>query len=212
VTGCCPRDYEQVFGEKSAARSARRFRRHGLRGSARALVEMAGDVHGSSVLEVGGGIGGIELELLAAGAVQATNVELAATYEATAAELARERGVEDRVERRIGDFVADAGTIAAHDVVVLHRVVCCYPDADAMVGAAAERARMRLLLTYPQRRVWVRSGLAAMNALLGLRGSTFRVYVHSPARMDEVAEAHGLALTARRRHGLFWESAAYSAT
>ena len=41
----------------------------------------AGDVHGVSVLDVGGGIGAIELELLAAGAERATNVELSGEYE-----------------------------------------------------------------------------------------------------------------------------------
>ncbi|MGH2933251.1 MAG: SAM-dependent methyltransferase [Gaiellaceae bacterium] len=210
MAGCCARDYEQVFGRKTAARDARRFRRHGLRGTARELAAMAGDVRGESVLEVGGGVGAIELELLAAGAERSTNVELAATYEDEAAALARERHVEDRVERRVADFVADAETFEPHDVVVMHRVVCCYPDVDAMVAAGAEHAGRRLLLTYPQERWSVRAGLAVANALLRLRGSTFQVYVHPRARIDAVAEAHGLALEERRRHRLLWESAAYA--
>jgi 2-polyprenyl-3-methyl-5-hydroxy-6-metoxy-1,4-benzoquinol methylase len=210
MAGCCARDYEQVFGRKTAARDARRFRRHGLRGTARELAAMAGDVRGESVLEVGGGVGAIELELLAAGAERSTNVELAATYEDEAAALARERHVEDRVERRVADFVADAETFEPHDVVVMHRVVCCYPDVDAMVAAGAEHTGRRLLLTYPQERWSVRAGLAVANALLRLRGSTFQVYVHPRARIDAVAAAHGLALEERRRHRLLWESAAYA--
>src|ERR1700688_4797766 len=81
VTGsCCARDYESFFGRRQAARNARGFRRHGLRGSARDLLELSGDVRGASVLEVGGGVGAIELELLAAGADRATNVELSGEY------------------------------------------------------------------------------------------------------------------------------------
>jgi tRNA1(Val) A37 N6-methylase TrmN6 len=210
VPGCCARDYEKVFGRKTAAKDARSFRRRGLRGSAAALADLAGDVEGESVLEVGGGVGAIELALLEAGAERATNVELAATYEGEAAELIAERDLQDRVERRIADFVADADTIAPHDVVVMHRVVCCYPDVDALVGAAAERTRRRLLMTYPQERIVVRAVLSVVNTVLRTTGSTFRVYVHPVERMAAAAGAHGLTLAERRRHGVAWESAAYS--
>jgi magnesium-protoporphyrin O-methyltransferase len=207
---CCARDYETFFGRRIAARDARRFRRHGLRGSARTLAELSGDVRGASVLEVGGGVGAIELELLAAGAERATNVELSGEYESAAAELLAERGVTARVDRRIGDFVTTADTVAPHDVVVMHRVVCCYPDVDALVGAAAERTRRRLVLTYPQERAIVRAGLGLVNAILRLRGSTFRVYVHPVRRIEAAAGTHGLAPTERRRHGWLWESLALS--
>jgi magnesium-protoporphyrin O-methyltransferase len=210
VTGCCARDYETFFGRRIAARDARRFRRHGLRGSARSLAELSGDVRGATVLEVGGGVGAIELELLAAGAERATNVELSGEYESAAAELLAERGVTERVDRRIGDFVAAADTVAPHDIVVMHRVVCCYPDVDALVGAAAERTRRRLVLTYPQERAIVRAGLGLANAILRLRGSTFRVYVHPVRRIEAAASTHGLELVARRQHGWLWESAAFA--
>ena len=211
MTTCCARDYEKMFGHKTAEREARRFRKRGLRGSAKALAELAGDVRGESVLEIGGGIGTIEIELLEAGAERTTNVELAATYEETARSLLAERGLGERVDRRIGDFVADAGEIPAHDVVVMHRVVCCYPDVDALVGAAADRAGRRLVLTYPQERATVRAGFRVGNALLKLRGSTFRAYVHPVRRIEAAAEAHGLVPETRVRHGFLWESAAFSA-
>jgi 2-polyprenyl-3-methyl-5-hydroxy-6-metoxy-1,4-benzoquinol methylase len=211
VTSCCARDYEKVFGHKAAEREARRFRKRGLRGSAKALAELAGDVRGESVLEIGGGIGTIEIELLEAGAERTTNVELATTYEDTARALLAERGLNERVDRRIGDFVSGADSIEPHDVVVMHRVVCCYPDADTLVGAAADRARRRLVLTYPQERAIVRMGFRVGNALLRLRGSTFRAYVHPVRRIEAAAEAHGLAPETRVRHGLVWESAAFSA-
>lgn len=211
MTGsCCARDYESFFGRRQAARNARGFRRHGLRGSARDLLELSGDVRGASVLEVGGGVGAIELELLAAGADRATNVELSGEYEDVAGELLSERGVSDRVERRIGDFVAEADMIEPHDIVVMHRVVCCYPDVDALVGAAAERARHRLVLTYPQERAIVRGALRLVNAMLKLRRSTFRVYVHPVRRIEAAARTQGLTPAARRRHGLLWESVAFS--
>ena len=91
----------------------------------------------------------------------------------------------------------------------MHRVVCCYPDVDALVGAAAANARVRLVLTYPQERAFVRAGARIANALLRLSRSAFRVYVHPVDRIDSAAAAHGLDLATRRRHGLVWESAAF---
>jgi len=58
VAGCCdPIAYRRLFSRKSAARDLRRYREHGLNGTSRELVALAGDVQGVSVLDVGGGIG-----------------------------------------------------------------------------------------------------------------------------------------------------------
>jgi magnesium-protoporphyrin O-methyltransferase len=205
---CAPTEYRRLFNSRVAAKDARRYRQKGLTGTARDLVGLAGDVRGRSVLDVGGGIGAIELELLDAGAATATSVELSGAYEAEAAKLLRERDLESRVDRRVGDFVATP--IEPHDVVVLHRVVCCYPDVDTLVGAAAERTRELLLLTYPQERALMRVGARLLNLWLRLTRCGFRTYVHPVDRIVEAAGRVGLSLERRERHGLVWESAALS--
>ena len=207
--GCCdPTDYRRLFSRKYASRDAHRYRRRGLSGTARALVDLAGDVRGLTVLDVGGGIGAIELELLAAGAERATNVELSGGYEEAATALLSERGLSDRVDRRVADFVSEGDAVEQHDLVVLHRVVCCYPDVDALMSAASEHARGRLDLTYPQEHLWMRLGLRAINLWLRLSRCGFRTYVHPIARILGAAEAHGLTVERRERQGFFWESAA----
>ena len=209
VSGCCsPTDYRRLFSRKYAARDLVRYRKRGLTGTSRALVALAGDVSGASVLDVGGGIGAIELELLERGAERATNVELSGGYEEAAAELLAERGLEGRVERRIADFVAEP--VAAHDVVVMHRVICCYPDVDALVGTAAAHTTHRLLVTYPQTHAWIRAGLQGVNLWLWLSRCGFRTYVHPVPRIVRAAEAEGLRLVRRERNGLLWESAAFA--
>jgi hypothetical protein len=170
-------------------------------------VELAGDVSGATVLEVGGGVGAIELELLAAGAERATDVELSAEYEEEAAKLLAERGLSDRVERRVGDFVDEP--VEPHDVVVMHRVVCCYPDVDRLVGVAAARTRRRLLLTYPQERSWTRLGIGVVNLFLRIAGSEFRAFVHPVARITGTAQREGLTLERRERRGAIWENASF---
>jgi magnesium-protoporphyrin O-methyltransferase len=195
-----------MFNGRFAAREARQYRTRGVTGSSQTLVELAGDVQGATVLDVGGGVGAIGLELLAAGAERATNVELSSAYEEEAARLVGERGVAGRVERHVADLVED-NAVGPHDVVVMHRVVCCYPDVEGLMGAAAELTLRRLVLTYPQGRGWLRAGLSALNVLLRVRGCGFRAYLHPVERILEVAEQHGLRLERRVRHGLVWESA-----
>jgi 2-polyprenyl-3-methyl-5-hydroxy-6-metoxy-1,4-benzoquinol methylase len=208
VSGCCqPGGYERLFGAKQAGLDARRYRKRGLGGTSRRLVELSGDVSGATVLEVGGGVGAIELELLAAGADRATNVELSGEYEDEAEKLLAERGLTERVDRRVGDFVAEL--VEPHDVVVMHRVVCCYPDVDRLVGLAAAHTRRRLVLTYPREWPWTRAGVAAINMFLRISGSDFRAFVHPVARMKAAAQLEGLRLERREGHGLIWENAAY---
>lgn len=210
---CCtppPSEYRRFFNRRIARFDARRYRRRGLSATARGLVALAGDVQGATVLDVGGGIGTLGLELLESGAARATTVELSEGYEDAAAELVAEHHLADRVERRVGDFVEQAGLVEPHDLVVMHRVVCCYPDADALVARAAEHARGRLLLTYPRERRLTRIGVRAVNVWLRLTGCRFRTYAHPVARIVAAAEAAGLRLDSRTPQGAIWENAAFS--
>jgi len=204
VARCCtPAGYRRIFGERTARRDVRRYRRRGLDRAARRIVDFLASrgVEGDSVLEVGGGAGAIQLELLKAGAAHATNVELSPEYEPFASELLREAGLEARVERRLGDFVAAAEEIGTADNVVLHRVVCCYPDPEALVGAAAQHARRRLVLSFPPDRAVFRAGSAVFNAFLALTRTEFRTFVHPAATILGAARSHGLepALETRTR-------------
>jgi 2-polyprenyl-3-methyl-5-hydroxy-6-metoxy-1,4-benzoquinol methylase len=209
VAGCCSQsEYRRLFNRKVAAKDARRFRKRGLTGTALTLATLAGDVRGASVLDIGGGIGAIELELLESGAERATSIELSGAYEQEAEALLGERGLDARVERRVGDFVADASFVEPHDVVVLHRVVCCYPDMEALVGEAADHARRTLLLTYPQDRVVIRAGVRVINLVLRISRCGFRTYAHRVERILTVAAEHGFALQTRQSSGVLWETVA----
>ena len=204
MTTCCkPSEYRRFFNRKFARNDLRRYRRRGLSGTEQDLVTLCGKVEGASVLEVGGGVGALQLELLEAGAAYATNVELSSGYEEASAELFGGRAV----ERIVGDFVAV--DVPPADIVLLHRVVCCYPDADALVGKAAACTEQRLGLTLPQQRRWIGWGLGAVNLWLRLSRCGFRTYHHPFARVEAAAAADGLRLAGRIRRGLLWESAVF---
>ena len=152
MTACCdPDEYGAVFTSKYARRTAKSFRASGLDDTATKMADCiaAGNLQGATVLEIGGGVGGLRIELLRRGASAATNVELSTAYEAEANRLLAESGLAERVTRRNGDVAADPAAVPVADVVVLHRVVCCYADYAALLGVAADHARQALVVSYP---------------------------------------------------------------
>jgi 2-polyprenyl-3-methyl-5-hydroxy-6-metoxy-1,4-benzoquinol methylase len=206
VTGCCnPRGCDRFFDDRFARKMAKRYRRRGADKTARRMVGFLASrgVEGASVLEIGGGVGEIQLELLARGAARTTNLELSPAYDAEAARLARENGVEERVERRMHDIAVDPEGVEPVDVVVLHRVVCCYPDYERLLGAAADRARRLLVFSHPPRNPLSRAIVAVQNLGLRAMGREFRTFAHPPRAMLGVLEGHGLRQTFSHR-GFPW--------
>jgi magnesium-protoporphyrin O-methyltransferase len=189
---------------------ARRYRRRGLDAVSQRIVDFVKrrGMEGRTVLEVGAGIGDIQIELLKAGADRAVGVELTPTYEEAAGELLREAGLEGRVDRKVLDFAADGSGIDSADIVVLNRVICCYPDMPLLAGQAADHARTLLVLTFPNGRWWTRLGVALANVGLALTRRQFHVFVHSPDRIAATVEGRGFK-TAVSRPGIFWQLAAF---
>jgi hypothetical protein len=207
VSSCCqPDEYDKIFDEKKARAKLRDYARKGLTGHGRRIADFVRSKTppGYTLLEIGGGIGDVQLELLGDGAARAINVELATQYEGVAAELIRERGFDERVERRLGDFVRESGTVPSADVVIMNRVVCCYPDAEALVGAAADHSRRFLVMTLPVDRWWTRAGLGVANVLFKIKSNGFRAYVHSTRAVLSTAQRHGMRVAEHRR-GLIWQ-------
>ena len=191
---CSPKGYRWVFSERSARAEAKRYRRKGLDSTSRRIVDflVAQGVEDRTVLEVGGGIGAIQIELLKAGASRATSVELTPTYEEEARGLLEEAGLADRVDRKLMDFAQEAGQVAPADVVIMNRVICCYPDMPRLAGAAAGHARQVLVMSYPRYTWWTRFGLGMSNVMLRLLRREFHIFVHRPDRIIATSRAQGL--------------------
>jgi SAM-dependent methyltransferase len=209
MPSCCPsRDYRRFFNQRFARRLANRYRKRGLDTTAQTMVEFLHElgIEGVSVLEIGGGIGEIEIELLKAGAARAQNLELSPAYEQEAHQLARKAGVQGRIDWRIHDLAQDPWAVAPADLVILHRVVCCYPDYERLLGAAADHARRALVLSYPPRNAPSRAFYVVFNLVMRLTRSSFRGFAHPPGAMLGVLEEHGLRQTYARRNRI-WQVA-----
>ena len=188
-----------------AERDLRRYRRHGADATTRLLLTelRRWPLEGRRLLDVGGGIGVISKELADAGIASATIVEASPAYlEVARREVGSQYGSRP-TQFILGDFAVIAGTLADADVVTLDRVVCCYPDAEALLQQAAGRARQLLAFSYPRDRWYVRTLIVVENFWRRLTGKEFRAFVHAPARMGAVLESAGL-VPATRRETFVW--------
>jgi magnesium-protoporphyrin O-methyltransferase len=195
-----------MFSTRVARRSLERYRSKGLDEIERRIVASAkeGGLEGARVLEIGGGIGAIQAELLEAGAATGEIVELVRAYESPARALAADKGLAGRVTFRVVDLLEDPDAVEPADVVVLNRVVCCSSDGVELSGVAARLARRSILLSYPRDLPWVRFGIGLINVGQWLFRRSFRAFVHPPAELRAAVEAQGLRLTDLGRTA-FWE-------
>jgi magnesium-protoporphyrin O-methyltransferase len=135
-------------------------------------------------------------------------VEASPAYLEAARNEARASNLLDRVEFVEGDFVRRASDIDTADIVTLDRVVCCYPDAAALVSLSADRARSLYGLVLPRDGWHVRLALRLNNLRFWLRRSPYRSFGHSNQRIDGLVGERGLHPMSERQT-FFWRVVLY---
>jgi 2-polyprenyl-3-methyl-5-hydroxy-6-metoxy-1,4-benzoquinol methylase len=133
------RDFEDFYNASKAASELRRYRNSGPIPSTRMLIDAlkTEGVEGATVIDIGGGIGAIQHELLAAGAAHMTSINASDAYIRTAREESERRSLSGRVTYHHGDFLELAETIPPADIVTLDRVVNVYPDWKRLIHLSA---------------------------------------------------------------------------
>ncbi|MGE0554173.1 MAG: methyltransferase [Gemmatimonadales bacterium] len=207
--GCEAADRHFTTGRAEQELAA--YRRRGPRGTARRMLRLLEDagVRAETLLDVGGGIGVLQHELLARGVRRAVQVEGAGAYLRVAREESARRGQAERVSVLEGDFVALAPTIPPADLVTLDRVICCYAGLEALVRASAERAGRWWAASFPRDRWYVRLLTSLENRLRARARDPFRTFVHPVARIHELLGHSGLR-PVRVRRGPVWEVALFA--
>jgi 2-polyprenyl-3-methyl-5-hydroxy-6-metoxy-1,4-benzoquinol methylase len=188
MSTCCVhnRDAGRFFGW-FASRYRRRFARKGLEPSQRQLMNglMGSGLSDASLLDIGCGTGYLHQRLLQAGAASAVGVDLSIKMLDEARAQAREQGLAKRTDYVEGDFVEVSDALVPADIVILDKVICCYPDADALVQRSAGLARRVYAFTIPRDRWSVRLALYTGRVFLALIRCHFRSYIHDLAAIDQ---------------------------
>lgn len=202
---------EREFNRKHAVEQLNHYRKKGASATTRQLIAAltTGDVDGLTLLDIGGGVGAIQLALLEAGVSRAVDVDASPAYLEVARQEAQRQGLIERVNYYQGNFVDLAPTISPADIVTLDRVICCYDDMLALVNLSVQRARRLYGLVYPRDTWWVKLILPTMNLYLRLRRSSFRVFAHPTRAVDAIVRAQGFTQRFYRKMG-FWQVVVYT--
>jgi magnesium-protoporphyrin O-methyltransferase len=107
------------------------------------------------------------------------------------------------------DFAEASDQVGSADIVILNRVLCCYPDMPRLAGASADHARRLLVMSYPRQTWWLRMVLPIGNGLLRLMRREFHFFLHPPQQIIATSEHHGLVPVLDQK-GVMWTVAALS--
>lgn len=169
------------------------------------------ELAGKTILEVGCGPGDLLRELVRAGAAGATGMDLAEKTLEQARQKTAEENLADRITFRVGNGAKDA--LEAHDVVVLDKVICCYPDWPGMVDNTSAAARSTFGFVIPRSdglsSLLTKSFIAIGNLFLRLRKCGFRAFVHDYRKIDAHLRSKGFE-RAHYSRGPIWMTAVYA--
>ena len=197
---CCQcQGIEERFDREKAADKLRAYQQDGLKRESQMLVNALVEqgIEGYSLLEVGGGMGALAIELIKRGIRQATIAEASTAYLDTAAAEAERQGLTGQMTLVHGNMAAMGEDLPPADVVTLDKVICCYDDMPGLVQSSIARAGKLYGLVYPRDNWLVKAGFAFENLGCRLKGSDFRVFVYPTREVDGLIGENGFQIRSR---------------
>ena len=193
MSDCCLRATDGYFDEAKVLKTLEAYRKKGPQGTTRILIEaLKGlELDGSSLLDVGGGIGVVAHELIPQGLAKVVEVEMSSASMTLAREEAKRQDLDDQLSFIHGDLVEVNHSLPVSDLVVLDRVVCCYPSMTPLMEAAVSKSRRWIALSYPRETWYTRLGFRLDNWLRKRRNQAFRAFIHSERGIRELIEKDG---------------------
>jgi magnesium-protoporphyrin O-methyltransferase len=212
MSTCQCQGIETRFDRKHAAGRLKEYRRNGPKETTRQLIAalQAEGFAGMTLLDIGGGVGDIQHEMLRQGLSHATDCEASTAYLEACRQEAERLGHSTQINHLQGNFVELAKDIPPADIVTLDRVLCCFNDMYSLVNLSAQKAKRFYGIVYPIDRWWTRLGLLlTYNFLNWLQRNPMRMFVHPTEAVEAVIKSNGLTRCFFREMGV-WQVAVYS--
>ena len=190
---CCCEGIDVQFDHDKAISKLKKYRDKGPQKTTQILVNALIDqeIQGMSLLDVGGGIGAIQHELLKAGVEHAVNLEASKAYIEACKDESNRQGTIDKITHVHGDFAQLLDAPAA-DIVTLERVICCYPDYQSLVSQSCSKTKKFLALVYPRENWLVKLGMEIYyNLKFKFSKKSFRVYMHPTREVESIIIRNG---------------------
>src|SRR6266851_768339 len=184
-----------------------KYKSSGLTSSSQVLLDfiLKKGLLGKTVLEIGCGTGFLSLETLRHGASSCVGVDLSSAAIHEANEFAKESGLQDRARFEVAN--AASTHQPASDIVIMDKVLCCYPDSSALLKTAFDSSRELLGFVVPRdeglMKPAMKIGTALINLVEKLRKTGFRLYLHPLRSIDELLAQSGFQQENKAR-SRFW--------
>jgi hypothetical protein len=167
-------------------------------------------IEGATLLDIGGGVGAVQHELLRSGVSSVQEVEASAAYAAACQAEAERQGHPDSITHFVGDFGSVSDQVGAADIVTLDRSMCCWHDMPDLVERSAAKANWLYGVVYPRDTWWVRHGWRTYTNLhLRVQRQEMRLYAHRQRAVESILARHGLQRSAYTELGV-WQIALYA--
>ena len=210
--GCCQcQGIENFFDEKAAKRQLNRYLKKGPSRTTRILLDeiRKKGVQGLNFLDIGGGIGAIQYDLIKAGASKGTSIEASSAYLDLVRDEEFHNVIAKKVNFEIGDFTTMASDMKSFDIVTLDKVICCYDDMSELVGLSSKIARKIYAVIYPRSVWWTKLLFPMMNFYPIIKGNSFRVFIHPTEKVEEILFDNGFKRNYYTKT-FFWQIAIFT--
>ena len=210
--GCCQcQGIENMFDKKAAKRALKQYLKKGPSKTTEMLLKAIHktEVKGLDFLDIGGGIGAIQYDLIKAGASSGTSIEASPAYIDLVKEEIHKNNLAEIIDFKHGDFTAIVSDVDSADIVTLDKVICCYDNMSELVRLSSKLSRKIYAVIYPRDVWWTKLALPFINFYPIIKGSPFRVFIHPTKKVEEIIIRNGL----KRDYyatTLFWQVATFT--
>lgn len=184
-----------LFDKKTANKQYKRYLKKGpSRVTKKIISQLDRNERGETLIDIGGGIGAIQWWFLGNGGDKCYSVDASTGYSSLAKEHAEKNKLDSNTHFIIGDFTDNATDLPTVDHVTLDKVICCYPDYQAILNKACDKSSKTITLSYPMDGIIADSIRFFGVLVMRLKSNPFKPFVHRAASIRELLSERGFEL------------------
>ncbi len=198
---------KKLFG-KEAKRQAAKYEKKGLSSTAKRITELiiAQDTAKNGVyLDSGCGSGKICFELLKNGVKKTIGIDLSEKAIEIAEQLKEKFNFQDRAVFVAGSFLdVEIPTTEPIQGIILHRVLCCHPEAEKILQKVIALNPQEIYITLPTDNRIVRTIHVPIGVLTRTFTKGFQAQLHTHKKIFSILLEHDYTLVLKERKTLWW--------
>jgi len=211
MSSCQCQGCERFFSDKMAQKELKNYRKKGPGKATQLLIDSLAsqDIDGATLLDIGGGVGAIQFELMKEGVANVAGIDGSSGYLGAAQEEAERLGLLDKTNYQQGNFVDIAPELEKADIVTLDKVICCFDDMTALVTSSVKLAKKYYAVVFPINRWWVRLGDIFINTYMQIIKNPYRAFTHLTEDVEKIIFDNGFERLSYQRQSI-WQVIVYA--